>query len=218
MRKINLVWLAPSMVIWALLAVGGILAACSFVFFDLRIYNALPMLDPIIKEWAHKTTHLGKGDYWFILGILIAIIAIFYHRLRFLAYHFWLSMVGASLIVTLMKYTIGRVRPYMVHEYGIDHNTLKASFFESGFASFPSGHGMTLGVIWMVIFSVNRVVAMIVLPVIFWLVATRVLIYSHYLSDVLGGFTIGICWTMWMVGYAEYFKDNHKQKGAYHGT
>jgi len=136
-------------------------------------------------------TWLGSdGVLWAVVGVA-AVILVIRKRWR-LAVYLLVTAAGALVLDPVLKSLAGRLRPVVAHP--IAHGTGD---------SFPSGHSLgsivCYGAILLVFLPAARgrwrigfvslIVALIALIGI-----SRVLLGVHYLSDVLGGWAIGITW------------------------
>jgi len=115
-----------------------------------------------------------------------------------------ISIPMANLVTEFMKHIFGRARPELLFTQGIFGFT----FFEwaNSFLSFPSGHACTIGAICGAFagFWPHRL-----LPLLFFsllLAFTRVILTMHFLSDVIGGLTIGLLISQWV--YLEMKRQN----------
>jgi membrane-associated phospholipid phosphatase len=99
-------------------------------------------------------------------------------------------VVTANLVCWVLKIILSRARPELLftsNQFGFYWFKLKSTYW-----SFPSGHTMTvvslasgLGVLFSRYFYILLFLAVLV-------AATRVLLYYHYLSDVMTGFYLGL--------------------------
>ncbi len=170
-----------------------------------NIINAEPMvqIDGQFTHWLFqgRTSQLSRlfyGITWFgslyaTVGFTLAgSIALLWQHQRRNAVILWLLLGGVSLFVQVGKRTFDRSRPLQVAYYP-----------ETGY-SFPSGHSavaMTLygllaylairrlrNPIWRVLVGLSA--ACLILAVGF----SRIYLGVHFLSDVLGGYLLGIGW------------------------
>ena len=93
---------------------------------------------------------------------------------------------GTLLIVTLMRKTINRERPYIKH--GTEPLIPKKSTGES----FPSRHTASAFIIAMSGFLLSPILAGILLLVAAIIAITRIIAGVHYISDVLAGMLISV--------------------------
>ena len=136
-------------------------------------------------------TWLGSdGVLWAVIAAATAVLAI--RRRWRLAVYLLVTGAGALVLDPVLKDLVGRLRPVVAHP--VAHG--------NGY-SFPSGHtlGSTVcyGAILLVFLPVARgrwrpafisvIAALVVLVGI-----SRLLLGVHYLSDVLGGWALGITW------------------------
>jgi len=136
-------------------------------------------------------TWLGSdGVLWTVVGVAAVILAI-RKRWRLAAY---LLVTAASALVLdpVLKSVVGRLRPVVAHP--IAHGTG---------ASFPSGHALGSIVCYGALFLVflpatrgvwRRVFTGGIVTLIALIGISRLLLGVHYVSDVLGGWALGITW------------------------
>jgi membrane-associated phospholipid phosphatase len=103
---------------------------------------------------------------------------------------FFFSTLFSGLIAQIIKHLVGRARPKLIEEFGIFN--LKGLSFQASFASLPSGHSVTA-------FSIAYLLTLYMpkYRIVFYLIATsvgisRVVLGSHYPSDVIAGAVLGI--------------------------
>ncbi len=136
-------------------------------------------------------TWLGSdGVLWAIIGAS-AIFLAFRRRWRLVLY---LLVTGAGALVMdpILKDLVGRLRPVVAHP--IAHG---------GGNSFPSGHSLGSIVCYGAVFLVFLPAARgrwrtgftaVIVTLVALIGISRILLGVHYLSDVLGGWTLGITW------------------------
>jgi undecaprenyl-diphosphatase len=145
--------------------------------------------------------------WWIVLTPLFA--WLIYRRLYRLAAFLAVTALGSSLLNSIVKATVDRARPHLPEAVATAHGT-----------SFPSGHTQSAAVgcgILVLIFlpTVRRghrrwlfVAAGIVVVVVGF---SRIALGVHYLSDVVGGVTIGIAWLLAMTAaFSAWRREEHK--------
>jgi membrane-associated phospholipid phosphatase len=180
-RTFNLIKKPWAMVVYAVL----VILAYQFVDKPLAIY--LHELD--LRTNLHVLNILTSTGKVFIYVVLFAFLGLFfrYVRTNFVyearSWYLLACVVVSNLICLILKTTLGRARPDLLftnNDFGFYWFKLSSSYW-----SFPSGHTTTvislaagLGVIFPKYFYAFLVPA-------FFVVLTRVLLYYHYLSDVM---------------------------------
>lgn len=104
------------------------------------------------------------------------------------------AILGAGLIVNILKYIVGRPRPHLLDSVG--PFGFKPLDFTYDFVSFPSGHACTAAVLATLLalwFPRYRIAAYAGLALI---ALSRVFVQAHYPCDVLVGFTTGAVTTL----------------------
>ncbi|SEE56005.1 Glycosyltransferase involved in cell wall bisynthesis [Rhizobiales bacterium GAS188] len=100
------------------------------------------------------------------------------------------AVVVPSVVTTLVKHVIGRLRPRYFESLGAFH--FEPLSLAASKASFPSGHATTIAALAVAVGVVEprwRRVAAILVAVIF---ASRIAVEAHYVSDVVAGGLIGM--------------------------
>jgi undecaprenyl-diphosphatase len=154
-----------------------------------------------LHEWVRQSDDLVRGlkiltflgsPVWFYLIVIPAIVWVWRRGHVRLAVFLIVTTLGGGLLDTIVKEAVGRARPSLVDPVATAHGK-----------SFPSGHAMSSTVVY-------GALLMVFLPVIgrryraaavggaIVLVAaigfTRLALGVHFISDVLGGFVLGLAW------------------------
>ena len=183
------------------------LVAVSYFYWDIPLAIYCKSLNRSIINITEIITDLGRSG-WYYLILVPAFIYFWFlvknkpwsKRIIFIL----ISLSAAGLVSRLVKWLAGRHRPidYFTHGlYGFN-------FFGVGYelTSLPSGHAVTafsLAAAVGILFPRAGVAAFIVAIAIGM---TRIMLTSHYLSDVITGAGIGILSTM----LVKYFFDRRK--------
>jgi undecaprenyl-diphosphatase len=129
-----------------------------------------------------------------LLLFLPVLVVLLLRRLRWTAAWMVTAVVVVGPLTTLLKEYFGRVRPDFA-EGGARYESL----------SFPSGHSSGIATLvtvalllaWPLLTRRTRRWAMVVGVVLVVLVGlTRMWLGVHYLSDVLGGWALGVGWSL----------------------
>jgi len=158
--------------------------------------------DAPVASWIHASTSDGLrrfmrlvsriGDWQghFAAGLILVAIAWLRRRKRWL--HVFLAMLIAcalaGIVARVGKIAIGRPRPSTATE-----QTWNGPSLHSKFNAFPSGH-TALSTAFFVTFLIAagwRIgTPFLFLPLL--IAVSRMVVAAHYLSDVIGGFAVGI--------------------------
>lgn len=157
--------------------------------FDQRMAEAL-RIDALSATHAFfaAATHLGSGVTLSVMGVAVGVALLLKRELASL-YAWIIALGGSGLLNYLLKQWFERARPGDV--------PLLTTW------SFPSGHAMNSLVAYgMLVYLLARAVPPKTLPVIIASAAaivmvvgaSRIFLYYHYFSDVVGGFAAGLAW------------------------
>lgn len=179
-------------------AVVVLLIILSYLFLDIPAALYCKGLNRGILDFFGTVTEFGIST-WYLVGSFALFLfyrfcqrrPIYAHRALFL----FSSIAFSGIVADIIKVLVGRYRPEMFFEkglYGINLLNFSFSNFSHGLTSFPSGHtATTFSLAWaLALFSPRTRIPLFFLAVIVG--ASRVIITSHYFSDVLGGAYVGV--------------------------
>lgn len=153
-------------------------------------------------------TDLGKSTYvlWALAGALLFILLVM-PRLRGLSRQVWIalgvrvqyiffSVLTAVLFAELLKYIIGRSRPFV----GGEANAFLFHHFAGNpaFESLPSGHATTAFALAFAVSAVWRKATPVMLVYAVLICISRVILLAHHPSDVVGGALTGVIAAMFV--------------------
>lgn len=171
-------------------------------WYDAELTRWAAQVSPGIIGFFGQITHLGASGYVFALTVLVTLGAL---GLRYTglgrrrdaalttlaARGFYLFCVAATsgLASLILKHLFGRARPKLIDIVGPQY--FESFVLDASYASFPSGHAVTaVGMAVAVGFVAPRW-RWPLLGVAALVMASRVIIGAHYLSDVLAGACLG---------------------------
>jgi membrane-associated phospholipid phosphatase len=106
------------------------------------------------------------------------------------------SMASAGLLVHVIKVIVGRTRPRVYFNEGI-----YAAFpftFGSAYASYPSGHTVTIVALAAAVGMLWRPALAILAPLALLVAASRVVLGAHYAGDTFAGCGLAVITTIWL--------------------
>jgi membrane-associated phospholipid phosphatase len=135
------------------------------------------------------------GSTWFLIGFSILAVAILAKISRRAMVFYVLGVGGAGALNQFAKVLFARERPAF---------TELPAVYELDSFSFPSGHAMATGALFLTLYLIARrlarphrwTAAVIALVLTVAVGATRVYLGVHYPSDVIGGWALGCLWVL----------------------
>ena len=205
------------------LSVGLLISLATLSEVAENIVNAEPMVqvDRVVTQWLFQGRRSGLsqvfygltwlGSAYVTIGVgIVGSLVLLRLRSRRRILILWVLLAGIGLFVQLGKRQFTRPRPLKVAYYA-----------ETGF-SFPSGHSATalvlyglLGYWWMRHHPDSRGrigVGISVVSLILAVGFSRIYLGVHYLSDVLGGYLLGICWLIIGIVLTEWQRPHPRHK------
>lgn len=152
----------------------------SFLYALQELHN--PILDAIM---VFITTLGDDGLFWIALGV----ICLFFKKYRKMGLQVLLSMLFTFIIGNLiLKNVFARPRPCDL----VDIETISMLISRPHGHSFPSGHSMNGMVAAMALFLNNRKIGIPALILATLIGFSRMYLFVHFPTDVLGGFLVAI--------------------------
>ncbi len=184
----------------------------SYFYWDISLTKYCLTLSPAIKKTANLITTFGIAT-WYLVGSII-----FYLFYRFIyknnlyaerALFVFLSLSITGTFNTFLKWIAGRHRPtdFLNPGYfGFDYFGLAYEV-----TSFPSGHAQTaftLATALTILFPRWGIPVFIIAGAVG---ISRIILISHYLSDVIAGAGVGILGTLTIKYYFDRYKFNQSK-------
>jgi undecaprenyl-diphosphatase len=153
--------------------------------------NSLVAGHPAVVRIIKAVTWLGSGGVlWALTGAAAVVLAI--RRRWRLVIYLLVAGVGELILDPVLKALVGRLRPVVAHPIAHGNGD-----------SFPSGHSLGSFVCYGALFLVflpavrgtwRRVFTVGIVALIAAIGISRLLLGVHYISDVLGGWALGLTW------------------------
>ena len=153
--------------------------------------NSLIAVHPMAVSIVKAVTWLGSsGVLWTLIGAAAILLAL--RRRWRLAAYLLVTGAGALVLDPVLKALVGRLRPVVANPIAHGNGN-----------SFPSGHALgsivCYGALLLVFLPAargawRRVLAALFITLIAVIGISRLLLGVHYVSDVLGGWALGITW------------------------
>lgn len=191
----------------------GSLAAASMILVDPFIPGLRARLPLELVRFFERVTDLGLGSVvlWPLGLSLLATLGAMPHldplrrraaaavaaRLGFV----FTCVVGISLPVLVVKYALGRARPSAALMLPGPNAQLTFDWFamRPSYSSFPSGHSTVVFAVVVALAALYPRARWPLLALGVLVAASRVVLGSHYPSDVLAGAALATAFTLWMV-------------------
>lgn len=186
---------------------GTFLTYVAYTQWDVCVAYYCRNLSRSVLDIGEIITTLGDSKWYFMM--LVPAFLIFYfivkNKNRYMKILFLLVAISASgLVNTLIKWVAGRNRPINL----FDHGLFGFDYFEAIYElnSFPSGHTVT-------VFSLAAALSMLFprfgflafIPAVV-IALSRVIITSHFVSDVIAGAVVGILCALAVKYYFDRFE------------
>lgn len=190
------------MLLWTglLLLAGG--AAC-FAIDRRAVTIVYAAIDRRTENMVHATTDWAKGAHWLVASVIAYVTAqgIAWKfgpsagtaLVAAAALAFVVSLAIGSVILHSTKILLGRRRPRDELELGL--YGWRPLGFDLQYDSFPSGHALTIFSVAVILSGALPWLALLWFALATYLALTRVLLNSHFVSDVLVGAGIGLLTT-----------------------
>ena len=151
-----------------------------------------PVHTPALALLFNMFTFLGDGTFVITLAILIIVKS---KRHRRLAYLIIISYLLSGIAVQLLKTFIPAPRPAVFfHEHHLNYYLDTFAHSRIGWRSFPSGHSASAFALAAVLslYTRRKTVSVLSIAIALCTAYSRIYLGHHFLTDVLGGSTVGV--------------------------
>ncbi len=184
---------------------AAIIVGLCFTDLPITIFvrNAVADSHWLTEVVAQVIMRFGNGAIYIAGGGICCVI--FYiakkKRWAWLSAYLILAVIISGLACNLFKICLGRARPneYFAHQlYGFYFWK-----FDNEFWSFPSGHSTTIASATTALYLIFRKLGWIFLALAIAVMACRVIVQAHYLSDVMAGGYLGFATSYWLYHFMD---------------
>ena len=182
--------------------VGGALVVALMFAFDVTEIAMMPPRGSPNVWWAREVTDFGKDVYvmWALLAALIVIVVALpllhgASRARLVRFgtqleYVFVSVLCANLVTEILKYAIGRGRPFV----GGKANAFYFSPFAGteAYFSLPSAHAVTAFALAFAVGAIWPRLRLVMFAYALLIAVSRLALLAHHPSDVVAGAVIGI--------------------------
>jgi len=196
----------------ALVYVGALVSGLAE---DVLDSDSIVLADSWLAHWlaAHRTSvGIGVFDAITFLGnwevavvVLVAAVVLLWNRRRRSALAMIVAATGSQIVVSLGKVGFGRPRPPAVlavitrldASFPSGHSSISVALYALGFyLLFRSARSPRLKRLWLAL--------AFLFPLLIGF--SRLYLGAHYLSDVLGGWGVGLWWSILVVGVPDFVR------------
>ncbi len=197
------------------LTVLAALTACliAILFVDRPIALAMRSAAPPIRQFFSYVTLFGNSTPYLILFGIIFILfypaskserwkdhAGFLRKYALISFFIFVSIALSGILTDALKVIFARYRPVMLYNEG----KYGFIFFRTSPAkvlSFPSGHANTIAAFMTALYLLKPRYGLIYLFIALMVIASRIIIGEHFVSDVVAGAYLGVLTTYYLRGF-----------------
>ncbi len=195
-------WMAALMVVS-----GAVLIVLFYNLWDIPIAYFCRSLSRSVLDIAEIVTRAGDSKWYFLMFVPAFLIFRFIRknkiwamRLLFLV----ISLSASGIVNMLVKWAAGRNRPINLFNSGLYGFNYFEVIYES--TSFPSGHSLTAFSLATALTILYPRAGILAIPVAIAIAASRVMITSHFVSDIIAGAVLGTICTLVVKHYFDRFQ------------
>jgi membrane-associated phospholipid phosphatase len=186
---------------------GAVLIILSYHLWDIPVAYYCRGLSRSVLDIAEIVTRAGDSKWYFMMFVPAFLIFYFIVKNKIWAMRmlFLVICISASGIVNmLVKWIAGRNRPINLFNHGFYGFNYFEVIYES--VSFPSGHSLTAFSLAAAVTILYPRAGIIAFPAAIAIATSRVMITSHFVSDVIAGAVLGTICTL----AVKYYFDRRK--------
>jgi membrane-associated phospholipid phosphatase len=174
-----------------------IMTVASYLLWDIPLAEYCRYLSPFVINIFDVITRLGVSTWYIVASIILYLFFRYIYKNDLNASRsvfVFLSVSLSGIIIDVVKWIAGRYRPVEL----FNHGYFGFEFFRRGYewTSFPSGHAQTAFALATALTILSPRWGMPLFIVAGAVGVSRIILTSHYLSDVIAGAGTGILFTL----------------------
>ncbi len=217
---------------WAILLTGlAVAVACLLLiaYVDRPLALSMRAVDPRVQRFFSYVTLLGLSTPYLILsGITFILLypaskrerwqrhAPGSRKIALSAFFIFVSIALSGLLTDALKVVFARYRPMMLYRNG-HYGFIFFRLSPARVLSFPSGHANTIAALATALYFIKPRYLLLYIFVALMVMASRVVIGEHFLSDVIAGAYLGILTTCYLKAFFEFQRVELFQHGTRSG-
>jgi lipid A 4'-phosphatase len=189
---------------FALLTLGSALGfAIAYEWIDIPLARAFQNVDPATLAIFNFITRFGEGGIYLVpLGIAFLWAAIRdSERWAWRTGFVFVALALPGILGDIMKPVFGRARPVLLFRDGLFGFTWAGAHANSW--SFPSGHSITVAALAVALYVIYPPAWPAYALLALFVMASRIVLEQHYLSDVIAGAYLGVAVAWALVAAAQ---------------
>ncbi len=196
---------SPGLKRFVWLSLGSAIAfIIAYEWIDIPLARALQNIDPTTRAIFGFITRLGEGGVYLVpLGLIflwawIKRESLWATRTGFI----FVTIAVPGIFADIMKPVFARARPVLLFRENLFGFTWASPHANAW--SFPSGHSVTVAALAVALYAIYPPAWPAYALLAFFVMASRIILDQHYLSDVIAGFYIGFAFAWAFVAAAQH--------------
>lgn len=188
---------SPALKRFAWLSFGCVIAfVIAYEWIDIPLARALQPIDPVTRTIFGFITKLGEGAVYLVpVGLLFFWAWMKRERLWMIRTSFiFVTLAVPGILADIMKPVFARARPVLLFRenlFGFTWGSPHANAW-----SFPSGHSVTVAALAVALYAIYPPAWPAYALLALLVMASRIILDQHYLSDVIAGFYMGFAFAL----------------------
>lgn len=190
-----------------IVASGAVLICLSYNLWDIPVAVYCRSLSRSVLDVAEIVTKAGESKWYFMVFVPLFLILRFILKNKALAMKllFLVLAISVSGVVNMIaKWIAGRNRPINLFQFDFYGFNYFEVIYES--TSFPSGHSLTVFALATAFTILFPRAGFLAFPAAAAIAASRVILTSHFVSDIIAGAVLGIICTLALKHYFDRFR------------